>query len=95
MEIGWRKRRKEREKGFKKLKPVILSLNLERYGKYKCERCGKAPLRKNESGETVSHPNTATVDHILDLSKGGGNHLENLQVLCFECNNRKSNKKAS
>lgn len=32
-----------------------------------------------------------TVDHILPVSKGGGNELENLQPMCYLCNNKKGN----
>jgi len=94
MEIGWKKRRRQREKGYKKVKPVVFSLNLEKYGEYTCECCSRAPLTRNSSGESIMHPNLATIDHIIDLGKGGTNSLDNLQVLCFTCNNSKSNEKS-
>ena len=34
--------------------------------------------------------NTVTIDHIISLSDGGTNELDNLKVCCYECNNRKN-----
>ena len=33
-----------------------------------------------------------TVDHVIPLSQGGTNDLENLALACFYCNRQKSNK---
>jgi 5-methylcytosine-specific restriction endonuclease McrA len=49
---------------------------------HKCQICGRSP---------ATHPTTLQVDHIKAYSKGGETVLENLQTLCFECNNGKSN----
>jgi hypothetical protein len=40
----------------------------------------------NKEGKEVQ----LTVDHIIPLSKGGGNNYRNLQILCFDCNQKKA-----
>jgi hypothetical protein len=43
--------------------------------RYRCELCGvRADDRALE------------VDHIMPRAKGGGDHIENLQALCYKCN---------
>lgn len=45
-----------------------------------CARCGKKLKLE-----------TMTVDHVVPRSKGGGNVLDNLVALCFDCNHNKAN----
>ena len=45
---------------------------------YRCRECGKG--RDETSLE---------IDHIIPVSKGGTNHIDNLQTLCKECNRAK------
>ena len=33
-----------------------------------------------------------TIDHVIPLSEGGSNDLDNLALACFHCNRRKGNK---
>lgn len=48
------------------------------YGK--CAACGKPLTTK-----------TMTVEHIIPISRGGSNEMENLVALCEPCNKRKDN----
>lgn len=50
---------------------------------FKCQCCGAKPSKENN---VVLH-----LDHIIPFSKGGGNEVDNLQVLCRDCNIAKSN----
>ena len=69
--------------------PVPLSSRyeaLKRAGK-RCELCGVADGDDGYKERLPLH-----VDHIVPRSKGGGNALDNLQVLCRACNLGKSNR---
>jgi 5-methylcytosine-specific restriction endonuclease McrA len=46
-----------------------------------CRVCGKE-LTKD----------TVTIDHIVPVSRGGTNDIENLQPMCHSCNSRKGNR---
>lgn len=53
--------------------------------------CGVCGLPVDEALPRTSRMG-ATVDHIVPLSKGGSDELENLQLAHWICNNQKSNK---
>lgn len=51
-----------------------------------------------DAGKSIGHFNfysaddvLMTKDHIFPVSKGGKNHISNLQTMCKKCNERKSN----
>lgn len=46
---------------------------------HRCLRCGMSPPEIK-----------LTPDHVVPLSKGGTNYIDNIQPLCFDCNRRKS-----
>jgi 5-methylcytosine-specific restriction endonuclease McrA len=49
------------------------------------------PAKKHEKGVTPP-PNETQVDHKVPKSKGGAGEVENGQVLCRDCNLKKSDK---
>ena len=48
---------------------------------YRCRFCGKG-----------DEDYDLQIDHIKPVSKGGTNHIRNLQTLCEDCNKEKGNK---
>lgn len=55
---------------------------LQKYN-FKCVSCGNSPA----NNENVK----LEIDHIVPISKAGSNDLDNLQVLCKQCNIKKFN----
>jgi hypothetical protein len=55
----------------------VRRLVFKRDGK-RCKKCGSI--------------RNLTLDHIIPVSKGGGDTIENLQVLCRSCNSKKNDK---
>lgn len=58
----------------------VLENNLEKYLFYTCESCRKITL------------NDYHIDHIIPISKNGGNQYDNFQVLCPKCNFSKNDR---
>lgn len=62
--------------------PRHLQEQIRQKANYLCEYC-----QTNERWQYVRF----TFDHVLPLSKGGTNDIENFALACFHCNRRKSN----
>ena len=50
----------------------------------RCFYCGVRVWRKKQAGEPKG-----TIDHVIPLSKGGGNGKSNLVLACHACNQEK------
>ena len=55
---------------------------------YRCLCCGQ---REGDISDKTSKPIKITADHVIPLSRGGSNGIENIQPLCFSCNSSKGN----
>lgn len=58
---------------------------------YKCKCCGCNTEKKfcYIKGTQIPKPTSPTVDHIIPLNHGGTHTLNNVQLLCYRCNNSK------
>lgn len=59
---------------------------------FTCQRCGLRPLKTWDDGIVRPDLSQLHADHIVPYSRGGRNHLENLQLLCAACNLKKGTK---
>ena len=76
-------------------KKVVIDLNAHKYGgKTKCKKCQveTVPAKQSKKG-VVPDKNETQVDHIEAESLGGSGTPNNGQVLCRDCNIKKSNKR--
>jgi HNH endonuclease len=65
----------------RKFSPTVQNKVRQRAG-YLCEYC-----HTDERWQLVQF----TIDHIIPLSKGGTDEIDNLALACFHCNRQKSN----
>ena len=56
------------------------------------DRCPMCRRRWEEIEPPPNRETAVTVDHIVPISKGGSNTIDNIQPLCFSCNSAKGNK---
>lgn len=63
--------------------PEFVQLQVRKRANYLCEYC-----HADERWQFVPF----TIDHIVPISSGGTDSLENLALACFHCNRRKSDK---
>jgi hypothetical protein len=69
-------------------KPDTRSVRLPSYAKHK-HRLMKVNPRCRWCGVLLTK-SSATIDHIIPLSKGGSNFPDNLTLSCFDCNQSKA-----
>lgn len=61
----------------------FITKKIRQRAKFLCEYC-----HSNERWQLIPF----TIDHIISISNGGTDELENLAFACFHCNRHKSNK---
>lgn len=70
---------------FNKKRKKVRELNIQKHGTLTCEYCGKKELTS-----VPYRKDSATIDHLVPLSAGGGNQWENLYIVCLTCNHKKN-----
>ena len=65
---------------------------LERDG-LNCQECGVEMKMDTETGQiNIRSSKGATIDHIRPKSRGGTSRMDNLQLLCKQCNGQKGSR---
>ena len=55
----------------------------------KCPKCGRT---WEEIPPPLDRTTVITADHIVPISRGGSNSIENIQPMCYSCNSKKGNR---
>jgi len=78
----------------KKGKATIKKDNAEKNdGKNRCESCNVETVPAKQHQQGVTPPSNETqVDHVIPRAKGGEGEPDNGQILCRDCNIKKSDK---
>ena len=83
----------------KKHPEIISHLKANRYarekgaiGHHTLKQWQELKIKYNNKCAMCGLEKTLTKDHIIPLSKGGTNNIENIQPLCRNCNSKKNNK---
>lgn len=73
----------ELPKTYQMRKPIPKGIRFEVFKRdnYTCKECNKSKKTHNIALE---------IDHIMPVSKGGTDEINNLQTLCYNCNRNKS-----
>lgn len=82
-----KKNRKRKIKSKAISQSIALESLMKKFRK-RCKHCNTLCVYP----EGYNHPNEATIDHIMPLSKGGLHLWNNVQLLCRRCNTAKSDK---
>ena len=78
----------------KKTKQELKEENTKQNNGFKCQDCSVSLVDAKKSKKGVKPPsNEAQYDHIFPKSQGGNGDKTNGQVLCRDCNRKKSDKK--
>ena len=83
------KSHKKRAEKFNVKYEKINRVKVFKNNKWTCQCCGKKTPK--HLMKSFDHPDAPTLDHIKPISIGGDHLYYNLQLLCRECNTKKSN----
>jgi len=63
--------------------------------RFACTKCGLSGLHKNQHGILIPCNIGLEVDHIIPISKGGTDHMDNLRTLCTDCHKARHQEKGA